>query len=170
MKSFKNIIFEYNYNESINFKQFYRNNINNMNSMFKGCSSLLELNFNSFNRDNATDISYTFSGYESLKKINIQNFNTNNVTDMICMFSGCQSLNELNISGFSMNKVNKTEHMFVCCYSLKELKFLILITILLICLLFIIKKVDFLGIVNLEGIENMFYNCRAIRRFKYFKF
>ena len=31
--------------ESINFKKFYRNNINNMYCMFYGCTSLKELNF-----------------------------------------------------------------------------------------------------------------------------
>ena len=55
--------------ESINFKKFYRNNINNMSRMFLGCSSL--------------------------KQINLSNFNTNYVTNMSSMFHGCSSLKEL---------------------------------------------------------------------------
>ena len=35
--------------ESINFKIFYRNNINNMNRMFSGCSYLKEINISNFN-------------------------------------------------------------------------------------------------------------------------
>ena len=38
--------------ESIHFKKFYRNNIDNMSYMFSGCSSLKEIIFSSFNTDN----------------------------------------------------------------------------------------------------------------------
>ena len=34
--------------ESIDFKKFYRNNVTDMSSMFRGCSSLKELNLNNF--------------------------------------------------------------------------------------------------------------------------
>ena len=48
--------------EYINFKKFYRNNINNMKSMFSGCSSLKELNISNFNTINVTNMEYMFSG------------------------------------------------------------------------------------------------------------
>ena len=51
--------------ESIFFKKFYRNNINNMKFMFLGCSSL--------------------------KELNLDNFNTNKVTSMFAMFSRCSN-------------------------------------------------------------------------------
>ena len=46
--------------ESINFKKFYRNNINNMREMFSGCSSLKPINFNNFNTENVNNMSYMF--------------------------------------------------------------------------------------------------------------
>ena len=46
--------------ESINFKRFYRNNINNMRCMFYGCYSLKELNLTNFNTINVTDMSSMF--------------------------------------------------------------------------------------------------------------
>ena len=61
--SFKDLFYKCECIGSINFKKFYRNNINNMREMFYECSSL--------------------------KEINLSNFNTNNVTNMNCMFSGC---------------------------------------------------------------------------------
>ena len=75
--------------ESIIFKKFYRNNINNMSYMFYGCPSLKELNLNNFNTNNVTDMSMMFNECSSLKKLNISNFNTNNVKYMNLMFDGC---------------------------------------------------------------------------------
>ena len=84
--------------ESINFKKFYRNNVNNMGRMFSGCSSLKELNLSNFNTNNVTNMWGMFYECSSLKELNLSNFNTKNVTDMEEMFDGCSSLKELNIS------------------------------------------------------------------------
>ena len=46
VKSFEDLFFDCKCIESIYFKKFYRNNINNMKGMFFGCSSLKELNLN----------------------------------------------------------------------------------------------------------------------------
>ena len=58
--------------ESINFKQFCRNNIINMSCMFYGCSSLKEINLYNFNTNNVNDMSYMFDGCSSLKEINLK--------------------------------------------------------------------------------------------------
>ena len=47
--------------ESIYFKKFSRNNINNMSFMFSDCSSLKEINLSNFNTNNVTDMRYMFS-------------------------------------------------------------------------------------------------------------
>ena len=65
--------------ESINFKKFYKDSINNMSAMFYGCSSLKELNLNNFNTINVTNMSTMFYGCSSIKEINLNNFNTNKV-------------------------------------------------------------------------------------------
>ena len=65
--------------ESIYFKKFYRNNINNMSYMFSNCYLLKEINLSNFNTNNVTNMSYMFSGCYLLKEINLSNFNTNNV-------------------------------------------------------------------------------------------
>ena len=54
IESFENLFEDCECIESINFKKFYRNNINNMRGMFHGCSSLKELNLNNFNTNNVT--------------------------------------------------------------------------------------------------------------------
>ena len=121
VKSFKNLFRYCECIESINFRKFYRNNVNNMSNMFYGCSSLKELNLSNFNTNNVTDMSSMFSGCSSLKELNLSNFNTNNVINMYCMFYKCSSLKELNLSNFNTNNVTNMRSMFYKCSSLKEL-------------------------------------------------
>ena len=61
VKSFKKLFFLCKCIESINFKKFYRNNINNMERMFSGCSLLEEINISNFNTNNVTNMSNMFS-------------------------------------------------------------------------------------------------------------
>jgi surface protein len=94
VKSFKKLFYYCKCIEYIYFKKFYRNNIDNMNSMFYGCSSLKELNLSNFNTNtnNVTNMKGMLYGCSSLEELNLSNFNTNNVTNMVCMFYGCYSL------------------------------------------------------------------------------
>ena len=132
--------------ESINFKKFYRNNIDDMSSMFYGCtvakldlsnfntnnvtnmskmfglcSYLSELNLSNFNTNKVTDMSFMFNESSFLKELNLSNFNTDNVTNMRGMFSSCSALRELNISSFRTNNVTDMSEMFYNCSSLNEL-------------------------------------------------
>ena len=91
VKSFENLFYFCECIESIYFKKFYRNNINNMKGMFSGCSSLKELNLNNFNTNNVTDMNNMFYGCSSLKELNLNNFNTNKVNYMKDMFYGCSN-------------------------------------------------------------------------------
>ena len=121
VKSFENLFYNCFCIESINFKKFYRNNINNMIGMFSRCSSLKKLNLNNFNTNNVTYMNNMFSGCSSLKELNLNKFNTNNVTYMNNMFSECSSLIELNVNNFNINNVKDMSGMFSGCSSLKKL-------------------------------------------------
>ena len=65
IKSFKGLFQDCEYIEYIYFKNFTRNNINNMRLMFSGCSSLKELNLSNFNTNKVTDMGYMFSGCQA---------------------------------------------------------------------------------------------------------
>ena len=67
--------------ESIYFKKFYRNNINNMSGMFHRCSSLKELNLNNFNTNNVTNMSYMFYSCKSLTYLDISNLNCEKIKE-----------------------------------------------------------------------------------------
>ena len=120
VKSLANLFSNINNIDSIEFTNFYRNDINNMSNMFSGCYSLKEIKFSKFITDNVTDMSYMFNGCSSLKELNLSNFNTNNVTNMNYMFNNCSSLTELNLSNFNTNNVTNILYMFYNCKSLKK--------------------------------------------------
>ena len=101
--------------ESIKFKKFYRNNINNMRWMFYGCRLLQKINLFSFNTKSVIDMSGMFYECISLKEIDLSNFNINNVQDMGEMFSNCSSLKEINLSNFNINNITYVGGMFHLC-------------------------------------------------------
>ena len=119
--SFSYLFFNCECIESINFKKFYRNNINDMSGMFHGCSSLKELNLSNFNTNNVNDTNEMFYKCSSLEQLNISNFNTNNIQNMSAMFYECSSLKELDVSNFNTNNETNLFMMFAKCKSLKEL-------------------------------------------------
>ena len=121
VESLVGLFHEYNCIESINFRRFYRDNINNMSNMFFRCHSLKELNLSNFNTDNVTNMSNMFYECSSLKELNLCNFNTNKVTNMSHIFSRCASLKELNLSNFNNNNVKDMTGMFEDCSSLLKL-------------------------------------------------
>ena len=61
-----------------------------MAGMFCGCSSLEELNLNNFNTINVNLMNRMFEGCSSLKKLEI-NFNIDNQVIMKDMFKGCSN-------------------------------------------------------------------------------
>ena len=121
VKSFSELFSGCQFVSSINFKTFYRNNINNMNHMFYYCSSLKEINLSNFNTCKVTNMRYMFHECSSLKEINLSNFNTDNVINMKSMFYGCSSLINVNLSNFNINKVMDMSYMFFKCPLLKEI-------------------------------------------------
>ena len=122
ISSFYRLFYKCNCIESICFKTFYRNNINNMESMFEGCSALNEINLSNFNTDNVNDLFGMFCGCSSLEDLNLSKFNTKNVIDMSEIFRGCKSLKELNLSNFIINKTTDMNLMFDGCSDELKLK------------------------------------------------
>ena len=60
VNSFENLFNDCKNIESIYFKKFYRNNINNMLGMLSGCSSLKELNLDNFKSNNVKNMGCIF--------------------------------------------------------------------------------------------------------------
>ena len=103
----------------INYK--FRDNLTNVNHMFYGCKSLINLNFTNFDTKSVYNMSYMFFGCESLTNLNLSNFDTQNVNDMSYMFARCKSLTNLNLSNFNTQNVINMKLMFDSCESLINL-------------------------------------------------
>ena len=121
VKSFYKLFYNCKCIESLYFKKFTRNNIQNMGGMFFGCSSLKVLDITKFKTTNITNMRSMFYGCSSLKELNLSNFNTDNIIDMSYMFKGCSSLKELNLSNINISKITNINNMFIGCSSLINL-------------------------------------------------
>ena len=106
---------------NINLLNFNSYNITNMNGMFFECSSLTSLNLSNFNTENVNNMEYMFFGCSSLEFLNLCSFNTYNVTNMRGMFSNCSSLISLDLNSFNTNNVTDMSEMFSECSSLDSL-------------------------------------------------
>ena len=63
--------------------------VKSFQKLFYYCECIESINFKNFYRNNITDMSWMFSYCSSLKELNLTNFNTNNVINYRWMFSGC---------------------------------------------------------------------------------
>ena len=167
VKSFNGLFFSCQCIESIIFKKFHRNNIDDMSFIFSKCYSLKEINFSNFNTDNVTDMRSMFYECPSLKELNISNFNTSNVINMRSMFEECSSLKELNLSNFNTKNVTDMNCMFFNCISLQEINVSNFNTINVINMGFMFSRCYQLKDLNLSSFNTnnvidmiyMFYKC-----------
>ena len=80
------------YLESIDLSKFDTSLVIDMQSMFKGCSSLKSIDFSNFNASLVNNMRSMFYGCRSLKSIDLSHFDTSLVTDISYMFYECELL------------------------------------------------------------------------------
>lgn len=88
-------------------------NVTNAYAMFKDCSSLTSLDLSGLNTSNLTYANSMFKGCNSLINLDLKGIDTSNIYDMAEMFSGCSSLTSLDLSSFNTIKVKNMRNMFV---------------------------------------------------------
>ena len=96
----------------------WKNNVDNTDCMFKGCSKITEINFSNFDTSEVTHMGSMFEGCSSLISLDLSNFNTEQVTKMYNMFDSCTSLISLNLSNFKTEQVTQMDALFYGCSSL----------------------------------------------------
>ena len=96
-------------------------NVTDMASMFRGCSSLTTLDVSNFNTSNVTYLLGMFLGCSGLTNLDVTNFNTSNVTYLSSMFRGCSSLTTLDVTNFNTANVTNMNSMFYGCSGLTNL-------------------------------------------------
>lgn len=100
---------------SLNFldiSSFDTSRVQDMGSMFYQNSGLVSLDLSALDTSSVENMESMFSGASSLIVLNISNFNTANVTDMSYMFADTSSLASLNVSSFNTANVIDMSYMF----------------------------------------------------------
>ena len=95
--------------------------VQNMGSMFSGCSGLKSLDLSKFDTGNVTNMSGMFSVCRGLKSLDLSKFDTGKVTNMSGMFGSCSGLKSLDLSSFNTGKVTNMSSMFSECSGLESL-------------------------------------------------
>ena len=98
-------------------------NVQNCNSMFKGCSDILEIDLSNFTSSDVQDINSMFEDCTSLKNIKLGNFKTSQMNALEKVFYGCSSLGSLDLSDFNVSHITGFSHVFDGCNSLKYIDF-----------------------------------------------
>ena len=111
--------YQFNQKGDYTIQYFFKNNLKNINYMFSGCDSLINIDLSNYSTQNVIDISYMFAGCKSLKNINLNNINTQNISNMSYMFYECNSLKKIELSHFNTHNVINMNGMFSKCKSLK---------------------------------------------------
>ena len=107
--------------KTIDFRNFYTNNVVDMGAMFSGSREITELNLSSFDTSNVTDMYSMFYCCEKLVKLNLSSFSTENVERMDSMFGECAKLRKLDLSSFSTVSVKYFAGMFAFCEVLNHI-------------------------------------------------
>lgn len=102
-------------------KIVFGNEVNNINSLFQNCSSLLTVNLSGMNTINVTNFSYMFSYCSALTELDLSNINISNATNLQNMFAGCRGLTELDLSNFENTKSLRLLTMFEQCVNLTKI-------------------------------------------------
>ena len=130
--------------ESITFPNIDIKGLVNTKSMFYGCSSLKSLNLSKFDTSSVTNMNSMFYNCNSLTLLNLSNFNTSLVSYMDSMFYGCSSLEFLDLSAFNTSSISKMSFMFYQCNHLKSLDLSSFITS------------------SVTNMDSMFYGCSSL--------
>ena len=87
--------------------------------LFLGFRGLTTINgLENLNTANVQDMENMFAGCSSLTTLDLSSLNTASVTTMLCMFEGCSKLTSLDLSSWNTEKVEKTNGLFTDCFEL----------------------------------------------------
>ena len=96
-------------------------NVQNMQYMFYGCSSLTSLDLSSLNTASVTTMYLVFKGCSKLTSLDLSSWNTENVVNTASLFQGCSELTTVDLSGWNTAKVQNMSFMFDNCSKLENI-------------------------------------------------
>jgi len=121
--SLENIFSEYEPTKiiSLDFSNYKLENLENLNSLFKGCSSLTSINFGGLKTEKVENMAGMFQSCTKLESVDLSQISTSSVKNMSSMFEDCSGLKSLNLSNFITSKVETMNSMFKGVSSVKSM-------------------------------------------------
>lgn len=105
----------------LNLGDIISNKITSLNRLCTNCRALKTIVIPIIDTSSVTIMDRVFDGCQSLVSIDLRGWDTSNVTSMYAMFGGCSSLTSLDVSNFNTSKVINMVYMFTGCQSLTSL-------------------------------------------------
>lgn len=97
-------------------------NVQFMNNMFDGCTSLEKLDLSKLNVGKVDNMSYMFNNMPKLSTINLTGWNPSNIVYSSHMFDGDTALTSVDLSTWETPKLQDSSFMFNNCTSLTNVK------------------------------------------------
>lgn len=146
--------------------------VDDMQSMFRECTSLETLDLSSFNTEKVTNMVTMFENSKHLRSLKLpKGFIGSSVTDLRSMFKDCTSLTELDLSGSNAENVKDMGEMFYGCRALSKLDLTDFKTgqvttmenMFCICSTLETLDVSSFNTENVTTMLGMFNNCSSLR-------
>ena len=131
-----------------NIKMIIKNELRNLEEMFCGCKTLVNINDLKFlDIKNVSSIKNLFYDCESLKDIKaLENWDVSKMEDLYGVFKGCKSLTDINpLKNWNVSNCRNCSLMFYSCESLKDL-----------------NAVKDWKISNVTDLSSMFNSCKTL--------
>lgn len=106
---------------SIDFSNFYTNNVVDMSYMFYNADNTVKLDLSGFDTSKVETMEAMFSNMYALKYLDVSSFSTERLTNMDAMFSNCVSLINLDLTSFDTGSVLNMAGTFCGCEQLEEI-------------------------------------------------
>lgn len=106
---------------SIDFSNFYTNNVVDMSYMFCNSYDTVKLDLSGFDTSKVETMEAMFSNMYALKYLDVSSFSTERLTNMDAMFSNCVSLVNLDLTSFDTGSVLNMAGTFCGCEQLEEI-------------------------------------------------
>lgn len=106
---------------SIDFSNFYTNNVVDMSYMFCNSYDTVKLDLSGFDTSKVENMEAMFSNMYALKYLDISSFNTERLINMDGMFNCCVSLVKLDLTSFDTGNILKMAGTFNNCKQLEEI-------------------------------------------------
>ncbi|MBQ9466068.1 MAG: BspA family leucine-rich repeat surface protein [Muribaculaceae bacterium] len=119
-------------------------NLNRMDQMFSGCSSLESFTMTGKNTDKLQTVESMFYGCKALKSVNLSGWTNAGLQYVNNMFYNCEGLETLTLTGFGTAAIKSFSQMFYGCKSLKTL------------------DVSSFDVSNATNLSSMFRECAAL--------